>query len=208
VIALLVCLQDFPIYEADPWKGFKPGAYVRFKTGSITLVSVEKDSYVLQRSPVDEEDDGRYTYRWASTVEQLKADGSGYKLSGKSTQTFRVGGRTFKGRAEEFSPPDSTDGAPIRIVTCPDVPGGVLKVSFRADEDAAEYELKAIEKIKLGVEAFRFEVKIVKKGEDLLQEGSFWLSAAVPGLFARSEYRITRGKAKSTETVEVMEISR
>lgn len=208
--------ESFPIYEKDPWQAFGAGSSVKYKRGSaehsIKVKSVDKDGRTLERSPVEEDEEAEYPYRFVPFSDLLKSDASGLKLTGKGTQTVRVGTRNVKAKVEEYSWKDSTDGAPIRLVSSPDVPGGVVRYALEIETGEerlkVEYEFKGLEKLKVGgkpVECARFDLKLTKKSEDLKQEGSVWLSETVPGMLVKSEIKSTRGKAASVETIEAVD---
>jgi hypothetical protein len=183
-----------PVLEKDPWAGFKTGSSIKVRRGTaeytLTLSEYEGQR-TLARDPEEEEFDGSIAF--AGFASSLRADGSGYKRTGKSATTVKVGAGTAKALVEEFTAGDGDDTSSAdkyRVTTCDDVPGGVVRVERDSSAESARekwvYELKAVEKLKVGgkdLECWRFDLT-ASEGKKKTTT-SCWLSKEVPGLLVR-----------------------
>ncbi len=196
ITLLLLLVQPVPpLLEKDPWAGFKVDSSVKIKRGNdeytLTLKLDEEKSRYFERDPADEDYDG--TYAFVGYLSAFRADGSGYKKSGKSNATVVVGSKTVKTLIETFQAGDADEyqNADIYKITSTDgVPGGILRVErdFTAEGSREKwlYEFKQIEKLKIGdreIEAHRFDYTVTERKKK--STTSYWLSADVPGFLVK-----------------------
>lgn len=221
--ALLVALgclaQDgipFPAYDKHPWAGFAAGTTATRTTRSgqilteekVEIVKVDKDGVTVRISKTGE-GEGEGLFPFTAFTAALVAEGTGYKVIGKSNRQVQIGPRRVRALVREFAPPDSIGIGAIRITTADEVPAGIVEMTFEAEDDgkktAFSYAFKGIEKVKAGdreVEAARFEL-LAAEGKTKKTEGTCWLSSQVPGLLVRSRLKATVGREVAETFTEV-----
>jgi hypothetical protein len=217
-LLLLACLAAddvaFPVFERDPWAGFAPGATVtratttlkRTAEETLTVKAVEKQGTTLGVSrPGEGEADVPHVFLSLSAI---LVDVAKLKATGRSGKLVTIGARRVRAAVREFGP-EGGFGPVVRVVTAEEFPGGIVEVSYSAEDDrnkvAVSYAFKALERVKAAgqdVECARYELTATP-GKGKRVEGTFWLSSRVPGLLVRSWLRQSEGREVEERFVEV-----
>lgn len=220
---LLAQAAEFPLFEKDPWAGVKPDSTVTrvmTENGKRAEVVLTVKSSALGQTVVQVAADGgdpkEETLKFVSFSDTLTTEEGGYKQTGKSTKTATVAGRRLKTLIREFGPVRLAFER-WRVHTADEPPGGLVQVDLEGEGTEVKqkftYACKGIEKLKVDgkdVECWRFDLtgtETAKKKRKL--EGSYWLSAQVPGLLVKSHFKDVEDKTVVAETtVEVAKFER
>lgn len=216
--ALLAQDLSYPLLEKDPWAGFAVGSSViretrlpnraRWET-TVQLKSADPQSKVLGVAHQGEEEQEQ-AVSFAPFSAPLQDVAGGYRLEAKATRPVA----RLKCFVREFAMEGAGVGNGVwKVATSDDVPGGLVEAAWSYEDEtqkhSVSYLYKGPEKIKVqGKElaCARFDLKEVQglKSKKSI-EGSYWLSAQVPGLFVRSVRRVTENKETSETTVQVLQ---
>ncbi len=222
VFMAALATQDlsYPILEKDPWAGFMPGSFVvretnvtnRIRTEStITLKSIEVNSKtftVLTRNEEEEQ-----SVEFASFTAMLVADG--FRASGKSTRVVPFGPAKVKALVRELSIEGDTSGTGLWKLTVSDeIPGGLYEAVWTSDDEktssGVSCAFKTVEKLKVQGKEFscaRFDIKETQRAKSKkTTEGSYWLSAQIPGLLVKSVLKVTEGKDVTETTIQTLKV--
>lgn len=218
VAALATQDVPYPVLEKDPWQGFMPGSYVvresnvdnRIKTETtITLKSIEVNSKTFTILSRNEEDEQNVEF--ASFTAMLVANG--FRASGKSTRVVPFGPAKVKAQVRELSMEGDTSGTGVWKLTVSDeIPGGLYEAVWSSDDEKTSSGVscvfKAVEKLKVqgkDVSCARFDVKETQRAKSKkTSEGSYWLSAQIPGLLVKSVLKVTEGKDVTETTIQTL----
>jgi len=213
-LAVLACLAaddvPFPVFERDPWTGFAADATVTRTTTSrketseetVTVKVVDREGVTLQVGAVD------LPWRFTSFSRML-VDGAKLKATGRSNKLVSIGTRRVKALVREFAP-EGGFGPHVRVVTADEFPGGVVEVSYSAEDDknklSVTYGFKALDRLKVAgrdVECARYELAVREGTNTKKFEGTYWLSSQVPGLLVRAWQKQIEGREMAETFIEV-----
>ena len=151
------------------------------------------------------------TIEFVSFSAGLLGDGSGYKVTGKSNRVVPFGPAKAKALIREISIEGDTSGNDIwKVTTADEIPGGLFEVTWSSEDEKSKYGVtcafKALEKLKVQgkeLSCVRFDIKETQRTKARKTiEGSYWLSAQVPGLLVKSVLKVTDGKEVTETTVQ------
>lgn len=208
----------FPVFERDPWGLCGPGSSVTRVSlvnkvrseETLTLKAVDKDSRTFTVSrPGKADEEG--AVKFVPFTDSLLSPESGYKQSGRSNRQVAIGDRRVKALVREFTPSALALNV-WRITTADEMPGGIVDITWKSEDDATKYDvtytLKGMEPLKVGgqtVECARIELSATetKKKKRKIQ-GSYWISEKVPGLLVRSRLTDTVDRIASEMAMDVV----
>lgn len=208
----------FPVFERDPWGLCGAGSSVtRLSIANkvrseetMTLKAVDKDSrtFTLSRPGKDDEEGA---IKFVPFTDSLLSPEGGYKQSGRSNRQVAIGDRRVKALVREFTP-----GALAlnvwRITTADEMPGGIVDITWKSEDDTTKYDvtytLKGMEPVKVGaqtIECAKIELSATetKKKKRKIQ-GTYWLSEKVPGLLVRSRVTDTVDRVANETSMDVI----
>jgi len=151
-------------------------------------------------------DDEEGAVKFVPFVDSMISPEGGYKQSGKSTRQVSIGDRRVKALVRELTP--SALALNIwRVATADEMPGGIVDITWKAEDDKTKYDvtytMKGMEPVKVGsqtLECAKIELSATEtKKKKRKVEGTYWLSEKVPGLLVRSRVKDTTDK-NATET--------
>jgi hypothetical protein len=219
VLAALAAQElQYPVLEKDPWNGFMPGSFVVRETNianrirsetTITLKSIEVNSKTFTMLSRNEEEE--QSVEFASFTAMLVADG--YRASGKSNRVVSFGPAKVKALVREMSIEGDTSGTGLWKLTVSDeVPGGLYEATWSSEDEktssGVSCAFRAVEKLKVQGKEFscaRFDVKETQRAKSKkTTEGSYWLSAQMPGLLVKSALKVSDGKDVTETTVQTL----